>query len=61
MKRLNNIEDKSGEQLKTIENKKDNQLDIKSVTHILVEELLNLVTKKKLLTTQSLTLGGIII
>ena len=39
MKRLKDIEDKSGEQLKMTENKKDNQLGIKSVTHILDEEL----------------------
>ena len=39
MKRLKNIEDKCGEQLKIIENKKDNQLGIKSVTHMRGEEL----------------------
>ena len=39
MKRLKNIEDKSGEQLKIIENKKDNQLGTKLVTHMLDEEL----------------------
>ena len=39
MKRLKNIEDKSGEQLKMIENKKDNQLDIKSLTYMLDDKL----------------------
>ena len=38
-KRLKNIEDKSEEQLKMIENKKNSQLGIKSVTYILNEEL----------------------
>ena len=39
MKRLKNIEDKSGEHQKMIESKKDNQLGIKAVTYILDEEL----------------------
>ena len=39
LKRLKNIEDKSEEQLKVIENKKDNQLGIKSSTNVLDEEL----------------------
>ena len=39
LKRLKNIEDKSGEQLKTTENKKDNQLGIKSAVDIIDEKL----------------------
>ena len=39
LERLKNIEDKSEEQLIEIENKKGNQLGIKSVSHMLVEEL----------------------
>ena len=39
LKSLKNIEDKNGEHLKIIENKKDNQLGIKSVTYMLDEEL----------------------
>ena len=49
LKRPKNIEDKSEEQLKAIENKKDNQLGIKSMAHILDEKLSqeakNLLTK----------------
>ena len=37
--RLKNIEDKSENQQKMIENKKDNQLDIKSAADIVYEEL----------------------
>ena len=39
LKRLKNIEDKSGEKLKMIENKNDNQLGIKAVSYMLDEEL----------------------
>ena len=39
LKRLKNIEDKSGEHLKMTENKKDNQLGIKSATDIIGEKL----------------------
>ena len=39
LKRLKNIEDKSGEQLKKTENKKDNQLGIKSAADIIDENL----------------------
>ena len=49
LKRLKNIEDKSEEQLKVTENKKDNQLGIKSSTNVLDEELSpeakNMITK----------------
>ena len=49
LKRLKNIEDKSGEQLKMIGNKIDNQLGIKSIKYILDEELSqeakNIITK----------------
>ena len=38
LKRLKNIEDKSAEQLKMAENKKENQLGIKSVTHMVDEK-----------------------
>ena len=39
MKRLKNIEDKNEEQLKMTENKKDNQLGIKSATDIIDEKV----------------------
>ena len=39
MKRLKNIEDKSGEQLKVTENKKDNELGIKSAADVIDEKL----------------------
>ena len=39
LKRLKNIEDKSEEQLKMIENKIDNKLSIKSMTHMLGEKI----------------------
>ena len=39
LKRLKNIEDKSGEQLKMTEHKKDNQLGIKSAADIIDEKL----------------------
>ena len=49
LKRLKNIEDTSEEQLKMIENEKDNQLGIKSAVSVLDEELLqearNVLTK----------------
>ena len=69
LKRVKDIEDKNEEWLKVIANKKDNQLGIKSVTQMLVKNclkkekiyLLDLVIKKKLLNTQSLSLGGIVV
>ena len=39
MKRLKNIQDRSGEQLKMTEDKKDNQLGIKSAAHMINEKL----------------------
>ena len=39
LKRLKNIEDKSGEQLKMTEDKKDNQLGIQSAADIIDEKL----------------------
>ena len=61
MKRLKNIEDTSEEQLKMIENKKDNQLDVKSVNCLKKQKMcsLNLIIKKRLLATKSLTLKEI--
>ena len=69
LKRVKDIEDKNEEWLKVIANKKDNQFGIKSVTQMLVKNclkkekiyLLDLVIKKKLLNTQSLSLGGIVV
>ena len=69
LKRLKYIEDKSAEQLKMTENKKDNQLGTNSVTHMLDEKLSpeakNVLAKvnnqEKNFNYTSLTLGRIVV